>query len=231
MQLWKAFGPEVIMKNRLRNRFAILALALSGALSIGAFAQTTEEGPGPSEQPSAPMEIGQGQEPGPDSQPYDDSNAQPTEAQPGGPSGEAPATTDQGVGRISLIHGDVSTQRGDSGDWSAAALNQPLMTGDKVSTADDARAELQLDFANTLRLGPNTKTNIANLTRKNIQIQLGEGIATYTASKDSEAEPEIDTPNVSIHPAHQDGVFRVEVQPDGDTIVIVRKGEAQIATP
>jgi hypothetical protein len=220
------------MKNRFAGKFAILVLALSGALSIGAFAQTTEEGPGPSEQPSAPMEIGQGQ--GPDSQPdqpYDDSSAQPTEAQPGGPSGEAPATTDQGVARISLIHGDISTQRGDSGDWSAAALNQPLMTGDKISTGDDARAEVQLDFANTIRFAANTKANIANLTKKNIQIQLGEGLATYTVSKDSEAEPEIDTPNVSIHPSHHDGVFRIEVHPDGDTIVIVRKGEAQIATP
>ena len=221
------------MKNRFAGKFAILVLALSGALSIGAFAQTTEEGPGPSEQPSAPMEIGQGPGPDsqPDSQPYDDSNAQPTEAQPGGPSGEAPATTDQGVARISLIHGDISTQRGDSGDWSAAVLNQPMMTGDKISTAGDARAEVQLDFANTIRFAANTKVNIANLTKKNIQIQLGEGLATYTVSKDSETEPEIDTPNVSIHPSHHDGVFRIEVHPDGDTIVIVRKGEAQIATP
>src|SRR4051812_11027570 len=227
------------MKNRLAGKFAILILALSGVLSIGAFAQTTEEGPGPSEQPSAPMEIGQGQ--GPESQPYDaqdeasndaqPNDAQPTEAQPGGPSGEAPAATDQGVARVSLIHGDVSTQRGDSGDWSAATLNQPIMTGDKISTADSARAEVQLDFANTVRFGANTKANVANLTQKNIQIQLGEGLATYTVSKDSETEPEIDTPNVSIHPSHHDGEFRVEVHPDGDTIVIVRKGEAQIATP
>ena len=36
---------------------------------------------------------------------------------------------------------------------------------------------------------------------------------------------------MSIHPAHHDGVFRVEVRPDGDTVVIVRQGEAQIATP
>ena len=42
----------------------------------------------------------------------------------------------------------------------------------------------------------------------------------------SESEPELDTPNVSIHPAHHDGVFRVEVRPDGDTIVIVRAGQA-----
>ena len=222
------------MKNRLISKLAVLVLAVAGTLSIVAFAQTTDEGPGPSEQPSAPMEVGQAQpsdSQGMDNADMNESNAQPTDAQPGGPSGEAPATTDQGVARLSLIHGDVSTQRGDTGDWSAATLNQPLMTGDKVSTGDNARTELQLDFANTIRLSPNSQANIANLTHKNIQIQLSQGLANYTVSKDSEAEPEIDTPNVSVHPSHHDGVFRIEVQPDGDTLVIVRQGEAQIATP
>src|SRR5437870_2099052 len=136
---------------------------------------------------------------------------------------QAPVQVEPGVGRISLIHGDVSTQRGDSGDWSAATLNAPVVSGDKVSTADSARAEVQLDYANSLRIGGNTQVNIANLTKRNIQIQLGQGIADYSVFKDGEAEPEIDTPNVSVHPAHQEGVFRIEVQPDGDTLVIVRK--------
>lgn len=228
------------MKNQRIGKFAILIFALSSFSLIGAWAQTTDEGPGPSEQPSAPMEIGQGQNQDaapPAQQPSDQpgadqpNDAQPTEAQPGGPSGEAPARTDQGVARVSLIHGAVSTQRGDSGDWSAAVLNQPVMTGDKISTGEGARTEVQLDFANVLRLGSNSKANIANLTDKNIQIQLSEGLANYSVTKDSEAEPEIDTPNVSVHPAHHDGVFRIEVRPDGDTIVIVRQGEAQIATP
>ena len=91
------------MKKQLMGKAGILTLAISGLLSLGALAQTTDPGPGPSEQPDASMEVGQTQ---PD---YSDQNAQPTEAQPGGPSGEAPAQTDQGVGRISLIHGDVST--------------------------------------------------------------------------------------------------------------------------
>src|SRR5215469_5010717 len=228
-------GREVSMKSQAITKLAILVLAASSFLTPGAWAQTTQEGPGPSEQPSAPMEIGQGQSqdaPPPDAQSSDQPNdAQPSEAAPGGPNGEAPARTDLGVARVSLIHGDVSTQRGDSGDWSAAALNQPVMAGDKISTGDNARSELQLDFANIVRLGPNTKINLETLTHKNIQIQLAEGIANYTVSKDSEAEPEIDTPNVSIHPAHHDGVFRVEVRPDGDTVVIVREGDAQIATP
>jgi hypothetical protein len=240
------------MKLKLSYRFAIFTLALITAFGLGAFAQTTDEGPAPSDQPSAPMEVGQphpnvqssnidanGQVTG--QQPSDNSTAepgdaqsdqsQPTEAQQGGPTGEAPAKTDMGVGRISLIHGDVSTQRGDSGDWSAATLNQPVVNGDKVSTGDGGRTEVELDFANVLRLGPNSKANIANFTKRNIQIQLGQGIADYVVWKNSETEPEIDTPNVALHPAHHDGIFRIEVRPDGDTIVIVRKGEAQIATP
>ena len=217
------------MKDRFMASFAILTLALAGALSISVQAQTTEEGPGPSEQPSAPMEMGRAQSAQPPQ------SGQPPqlgeEAQPGGPSGEGPAKTDQGVGRVSMIHGEVSTRRGDSGDWSAAVLNQPVVNGDKVSTGAGGRAEIQLDFANILRLGSNAQANIANFTQKYIQIQVGQGLANYSVFNESEAEPEIDTPNVAVHPAHKDVVLRIEVRPDGDSIVIARKGEAQISTP
>jgi hypothetical protein len=221
------------MKAKLAN-FAVLTLALAGALSISLPAQTTQEGTGPSEQPSAPMEIGQAKpaQPAQADQPAKpDATPQAEEAKPGGPSGEAPAKTDQGVGRVSMIHGDVSTQRADSGSWSAAVLNQPLVTGDKVSTGTGARTEVQLDFANILRLGPSAQATIARFTDKYIQIQVGQGLANYSVFGESEAEPEIDTPNVAVHPAHKDGIFRIEVRPDGDSIVIVRKGEAEISTP
>jgi len=52
---------------------------------------------------------------------------------------QAPVQVEPGVGRISLIHGDVSTRRGDSGDWAAATLNAPIVSGDKISTADSSR--------------------------------------------------------------------------------------------
>ncbi|MGD0569012.1 MAG: DUF6600 domain-containing protein [Candidatus Sulfotelmatobacter sp.] len=242
------------MKNKLALNFAILMLALAGTLSIGLQAQTTEETPAPSDQPSAPMEMGQPQAPqppppgqapqpgqpgqpqagppGPGQMPQPGQPPQPgEEPQPGGPSGEGPAKVDQGVGRISMIHGAVSTQRGDSGTWSAAVLNQPVVNGDKVSTGPGGRAEVQLDYANILRLAASSQANVANFTHKYIQIQVGQGLANYSVFGESEVEPEIDTPNVAVHPAHQDGVFRIEVRPDGDSIIIVRKGEAQISTP
>src|ERR1700733_12532566 len=228
------------MKNRFVASLTVLTLALAVAFSISAQAQTTQEGPGPSEQPSAPMEIGQGQpaqppQAGQPPQPGPPQAGQPPqlgeEAQPGGPSGEDPARTDQGVGRISMTHGEVSTQRGDSGTWSAAVLNQPVVNGDKVSTGAGSRAEVQHDYANILRLGANAQATIANFTQKYVQIQLGQGLANYSIFGEGETEPEIDTPNVAVHPAHKDGVFRIEVRPDGDSIIIVRKGEAQISTP
>ena len=136
----------------------------------------------------------------------------------------------EGVGRVSLIHGDVSTQRGDSGDFAAAALNQPVVSGDKVSTGGASRAEVQLDYANVLRLSDNSQATIAGLTRSQIQVQIGQGLADFSVFKGTEAEVEIDTPNVAVHPLRKDGVFRIEVNGDV-TRVIVRKGEADISTP
>ena len=135
-----------------------------------------------------------------------------------------------GVARISLIHGDVSTQRGDSGDTAAAALNAPIVTGDKISTGDNARAEVQLDFANVLRLSGSSQANIASLTDKEIQVQVSQGEATYTAFKTSEIRPEVDTANLSVRPAKGDVSFRIEVISPNETEVTVRKGEAEVST-
>jgi hypothetical protein len=140
-----------------------------------------------------------------------------------------------GVARISLIQGDVSAQRGDAGDWAAAALNQPLVGGDRISTGDGSQAELQLDHSNILRLGNNAHAKIATLNRAQIQraqiqVQIGQGLAYYTVFKDSEAEVEIDTPNAAIRPTSKEGVYRVEVH-GFETQVIVRAGAADISTP
>lgn len=136
-----------------------------------------------------------------------------------------------GMARVSMVHGDVSTQRADSGDWSAATLNTPLSDGDKISTGQKSRAEVQLDFADVLRLADNSQASIAALERTRIQIQLGEGLAYFSMLKGHEADVEIDTPNVSVHPIGKDGAYRIYVNPGGQTEIIVRNGEAEISTP
>jgi hypothetical protein len=142
----------------------------------------------------------------------------------------AQANFPSGVARISLIQGEVSVQRGDTGDWAAAALNQPLVGGDRISTGDNSKAELQVDHANILRLANNAQAKIATVERAQIQIQIGQGIAYYAVFKGSEADVEIDTPNAAIRPTSKEGVYRIEVK-GFETQVIVRAGAADISTP
>jgi Family of unknown function (DUF6600)/FecR protein len=138
-------------------------------------------------------------------------------------------TQPPGAARISFIHGDVSMQRGDSGETSAVDLNTPLAPGDKVFTGADSRAEIQLDWADILRLDQNAQANIATLEQNRIQVQLSQGLAFFSVLKGSQAQVEIDTPNVAVTP-HQEGRYRIEVTPDGDTLVTVREGTADVST-
>ena len=140
-----------------------------------------------------------------------------------------------GVARISLIQGEVSARRGDTGDWAAAAPNQPLVGGDRISTGDGSKAEVQLDHSNILRLGNNAQVKIATverakIERAQIQVQVGQGLAYYSVFEDSEAEVEIDTPNAAVRPTSKEGIYRIEVN-GFETHVIVRAGAADISTP
>ena len=135
-----------------------------------------------------------------------------------------------GVARVSLIHGDVSTMRGDSGDWVASTVNAPIVRGDKVATGARSRAEIQLDYANILRLDQRSEAKIADLTRTHIQIQVASGLVDFTVLKGTEADVEIDTPNMAVRPLGE-GVYRIQVNSASETQLTVRKGEAEVATP
>jgi len=203
------------------RRLAIILFAVTG-LTAGAWAQAYP--PGPNGETSSSEEAA----------PASDGQA-PALAQnyPQGPNGEAAPRSEgpaPSVARVSLIHGDVSTQRGDSGGWGSTSVNAPVVRGDEVATGQDARAEIQLDYANILRLAAHSQAKIADLTPRRIQVQVGQGYASYTMLKGSEADVEIDSPNVAVRPMRA-GRYRVQVNSDSETDVIVREGEAEITTP
>jgi hypothetical protein len=139
---------------------------------------------------------------------------------------QQPQTT---VARISVVHGNVSTMRGDGGQWVAATVNTPVVPGDEVATAERSSAEVQLDFANILRFSERTEAKVADLEQNKIQIQLASGLVVFTANNDTQADAEIDTPNMGVHPLRP-GVYRIQVNSDTDTQLIVRVGEAEILT-
>ncbi len=145
---------------------------------------------------------------------------------------QPPQEDEQGPGaaRISLIEGEVSTQRGDSGEWVATTINAPLVRGDKIATGARTRAEVQLDYAHVLRLGPNTEVTIADLTGSRIQLQVASGLADLAVYRGAEAEAEADTPNMAVRPLAE-GTYRIQVDSPSETSMTVRQGRAEVSTP
>src|SRR5215472_5803228 len=78
----------------------------------------------------------------------------------------------RGVARISLINGEVSVKRGDAGEWVAGVINAPLLTGDRISTGPNSRAEVQFDSANLMRLGGNAVLDLATIEYGRYQVDL-----------------------------------------------------------
>jgi hypothetical protein len=202
------------MKSYLGSLGTVL---LTGTLFLGMGAGAgAQQAPPASQQP---MEIPVQYQPQPQGGP-----------QPQGAPQPAPQN-DPGAARISFLRGDVQTQHSGSTDWAAATVNTPVVTGDHISTGQTARAEIQLDHANILRLSDQSTANVVNLSRTEMQLQIGQGLANYEVFKNNEANVEIDTPNVAIRPEKGEGSYRVLVNSDGETIVDVRKGSAEISTP
>lgn len=153
-------------------------------------------------------------------------------AQNAPPEAEQPDPEDRnhGVARVSLMNGDVSVRRGDSGDFVAAQINAPLLAADSVQTGQSSRAEVQLDFANRVRLSSGTEVRMGELRAGAFQIQIARGIATFSVLKDSQAQVELSTPSASIRPTRR-GDYRIAVLDDGTTQITIRSGDAEIYTP
>jgi hypothetical protein len=135
----------------------------------------------------------------------------------------------RGVARISVINGDVSVKRGDSGDLVAAALNAPLVVEDRVFTGSGSRAEVQFDWASMIRLSSNAEIRFAELEYRRYIIQVARGTVTFRVLRDLDADIEISTPSVAVRPVKR-GVYRVSVHDDGTSEITTRSGEAEIFT-
>ena len=134
------------------------------------------------------------------------------------------------VARISLMDGQVSVKRGDSGDWVAGIINAPLMSDDRIATGPNSRAEVQFDSANLFRIGGEAEINLAALEYGRYQMQLAKGTLTFRVLRTSQANIEVDTPTVSVRPS-QVGAYRISVTDAGETEVTARAGNVEVFTP
>jgi hypothetical protein len=136
----------------------------------------------------------------------------------------------RGVGRISLMNGQVSVQRGDSGDWVAGVVNAPLIAGDRVATGPNSRAEIQFDSSNMFRMGANAEVHLTQLEAARYQMEFAKGILTFRVLRPGDVSVEVDTPSVSVRPSRV-GTYRVSVNDSGETEVTARAGSVEVFSP
>lgn len=142
-----------------------------------------------------------------------------------------------GTARLSLIQGDVVVLTQDTGnEWVAAAINLPLLPGDRVWVPQDGRAEIQFLGRTYLRADENTDISITNIIWDRyshiIQTALTEG-RTYVSFRSvagMNSVCQVDTPLLSVL-AYENAQYDILVRDDGFTEVVVLGGAVSIDSP
>ena len=115
------------------------------------------------------------------------------------------------------MQGSVSVRHGDAGELTAAVVNAPLTTTDRVSTGDGSRAEVEFDALNMVRLGPSTEMRLSELQYKQYQIQIAQGTVMFHVVHDNDARAEISTPTVLVRPAKDRKSTRLNSSHSGES--------------
>lgn len=143
----------------------------------------------------------------------------------GGPdqSGNPPSR----AARLSVADGNVSLQPSGETDWSPVSMNYTVTTGDRLYTDQGARAELEAG-PYAVRMSETTDLTVANFNDQILQLGVGQGSVRVTVYElPSGQTVEIDTPNGALT-AQGPGSYRVDVDPNNGTRVIVNAGGLQI---
>ena len=112
------------------------------------------------------------------------------------------------VGRVAEIAGDVRTIDPE-GAWDTLLRNQPLSTGDRVTTDKAGRATLQFG-STTVRVGPESDVIVTQLDDQKIRLHFDHGqLAVRVRSDDILGELFIETDEGAWVPHHQ-GQYRFD---------------------
>jgi hypothetical protein len=132
------------------------------------------------------------------------------------------------VARLSYLAGDVGFRPAGASDWSDPGINRPLTDGDRLSTGNGARVELEFGGA-TVRLAGQTDAGLLTLDDRLARLELAQGTLAVTVRHLDEGQSyEIDTPTVALV-IDQPGTFRVDVgAADRGTRVTVFAGQAAV---
>jgi hypothetical protein len=133
--------------------------------------------------------------------------------------------------RISALNGKASLQPAGATDWSEAALNYTVTTGDRIYTGAGSRLELEIGPM-SVRLSDNSDVTVTNLTDGFMQLGLEEGTVRLSVYRLARGDSiEIDTPNGAVM-VTTPGEYYIDI-PDNNvfTVVSVDQGSVEVVGP
>ena len=137
-------------------------------------------------------------------------------------------------GLVTYVDGTLKKKYSQTPDWVAAAKDTTVISGEKVRTFQNSRAELELMGEDIIRLAPRTVIDIIKLFEEtkeqkdqtSINVEEGE-LWAMVGSVEAGAEFDLSTPVAGA--AITGTIFRVAVDEDSSTELKVYKGEVQIS--
>jgi len=136
-------------------------------------------------------------------------------------------------GVVTYVDGQVKRKSSDLENWQNAPVNTEVLSGDKVRTYIDSRAELDLSELDVIRLAPRTVIDIVRLyeetkekkVKTNISVEQGQ---LWANVHPVEANTEFDISAPVAAAAITGTVLRLDVDEDSTTTLKVYKGEVQL---
>lgn len=130
----------------------------------------------------------------------------------------APAQADPPgrIGRIALLSGTVNLNNPNSGESFAAPLNQPLTSGDTITTDSGSRTEIQIGSM-TVRLDANSRLGFERIDDEQVRLYLENGrVIVKLSSPEAIDDFTLETRNGRFN-ARSTGIYRFDTDASSTT--------------
>lgn len=132
------------------------------------------------------------------------------------------------AGVVNYVEGRVAIQRKD-GKSGYLIKGDSIEVGDKVSTTENARAEVLLNPGSFVRIDQNSEFEFVTTSLNDLKLQINSGSAIFEVFASDDFKVMVTTPKAKFYLV-ETGVYRVDVLNNGVGKIEVRKGKAQVGT-
>ena len=129
--------------------------------------------------------------------------------------------------RVSYLAGSGAYEPAGDVDWDQLTMNLPLFKGDRILSHANSRVEVELGRGNFLRLADKTDVAFSGLSEGRTVVWVHQGDVILRLKRPDRFV--VRTP-VSEIKLEKRGLYRIQIDENGATRVLVRKGRAEVET-